>query len=146
MIFPGVGSDPLSRSGSSHENSLFRCFAHGLKMCMSCALDIIVKLFSLSLFYELVIQLQVDRLLFMFDERILIFLKSDSFYLPSVKTPKMAANPLKKTEIRRYTTEVPAFRPFFQRYGWTLWIRRNGNEKFVGAVSDWKKIATDLLE
>ena len=27
---------------------------------MSCALDIIVKLFSLSLFYELVIQLQVD--------------------------------------------------------------------------------------
>ena len=61
-----------------------------------------------------------DRLLFMFDERILIFSKSDSFYLPSVKTPKMAANPLKKTEIRRYTTEVPAFRPFFQRYGWTL--------------------------
>ena len=45
--FPGVGSDPLSPSGSSHENSLFRCFAHGLKMCMSCALDIIVKLFSL---------------------------------------------------------------------------------------------------
>ena len=63
-----------------------------------------------------------DRLLFMFDERILIFLTSDSFYLPSVKTPKMAANPLKKTEIRRYTTEVPAFRPFFQRYGWTLCI------------------------
>ena len=62
-----------------------------------------------------------DRLLFMFDESILILLKSDSFYLPSVKTPKMAANPLKKTEIRRYTTEVPAFRPFFQRYGWTLW-------------------------
>ena len=61
-----------------------------------------------------------DRLLFMFDEHILIFLKSDSFYLPSVKPPKMAANPLKKTEIRRYTTEVPAFRPFFQRYGWTL--------------------------
>ena len=28
-------------------------------MCMSCALDIIVKLFSLSLFNELVIQLQV---------------------------------------------------------------------------------------
>ena len=60
MNFLGVGSDPLSPSGSSHENSLFRCFAHGLKMCMSCALDIIVKLFSLSLFYELVIQLQVD--------------------------------------------------------------------------------------
>ena len=65
-----------------------------------------------------------DRLLFMFDERILIFLKSDSFYLPSVKTPKMAANPLKKTKIRRYTTEVPAFRPFFHRYGWTLWLGR----------------------
>ena len=63
-----------------------------------------------------------DRLLFMFDERILIFLKSDSFYLPSVKTPKMAANPLKKTEIRRYTTKDPAFRPFFQRYGWTLCV------------------------
>ena len=62
-----------------------------------------------------------DRLLFMFDERILIVLTSDSFYLPSVKTPKMAANPLKKTEIWRYTTEVLAFRPFFQRYGWTLW-------------------------
>ena len=29
-------------------------------MCMSCALNIIAKLFSLSLFYELVIQLQVD--------------------------------------------------------------------------------------
>ena len=57
---PGVRSDPLSTSGSSHENSLFRCFAHGLKMCMSCALETIVKLFSLSLFYELVIQLQVD--------------------------------------------------------------------------------------
>ena len=67
-----------------------------------------------------------DRLLFMFDERFLIFLKSDSFYLPSVKTPKMAANPLKKTEIQRYTTEVPAFRPFFQRYGWTLC--NGGNE------------------
>ena len=60
MIFLGVGSDPLSPSGSPHENSLFRCFAHGLQMCVSCALDIIVKLFSLSLFYELVIQLQVD--------------------------------------------------------------------------------------
>ena len=61
-----------------------------------------------------------DRLLFIFDERILIFFTSDSFYLPSVKTPKMAANPLKKTEIRHYTTEVAAFRPFFQPYGWTL--------------------------
>ena len=40
-----------------------------------------------------------DRLLLMFDERILIFLKSDSFYLPSFKTSKMAANPLKKTGI-----------------------------------------------
>ena len=68
-----------------------------------------------------IIHVDPDRLLFMFDERILILLKSDSFYLPSVKTPKMATNPLKKTEIRRYTTEVPAFRPFFQRYGWTLW-------------------------
>ena len=29
-------------------------------MCMSCALDIIVKLFSVSLFYELVIHLEVD--------------------------------------------------------------------------------------
>ena len=63
-----------------------------------------------------------DRLLFMFDERIFIFLKTDSFYIPSVKTPKMAANPLKKTEIRRYTTEIPAFQPFFQRYGWTLCV------------------------
>ena len=33
-------------------------------MCMSCALDIIVKLFSLSHFYELVIQLQVDICIF----------------------------------------------------------------------------------
>ena len=47
----------------------------------------------------------------MFDERIQIFLKSDSFYLPSVKTPKMAANPLKKTEIRREMTEVPTILP-----------------------------------
>ena len=52
-----------------------------------------------------------DRLLFMFDERILIFLKSDIFYLPSVKTPKMAANPLKKTVIRRYMTEVSTILP-----------------------------------
>ena len=37
-----------------------------------------------------------DGILFMFDERILIFLKSDSFYPPSVKTQKMAANPLKR--------------------------------------------------
>ena len=57
--FPWDGFGPPFPSGSSHENSLFRCFAHGLKMCMSCALDIIVKLFSLSLFNELVIQLQV---------------------------------------------------------------------------------------
>ena len=55
----GVGP-PVPPSGSSHENSLFRCFVHGLKMCMSCALDRVVKLFSLSLFYELVIQFQVD--------------------------------------------------------------------------------------
>ena len=64
-----------------------------------------------------------DRLLFMFDERILIFLKSDSFYLPSIKTPQMVANPLKKTEILREMTEVLTFRPFFQHYGWTLWHR-----------------------
>ena len=61
-----------------------------------------------------------DRLLFMFSERILIFLKSGSFYLLSVKTHKMAANPLKKTKIRHEMTEVVAFRPFFQCYGRTL--------------------------
>ena len=68
-----------------------------------------------------------DRLLFMFDEGILmfdegilIFCKSDSFYIPSVKTPNMAANPLKKSDIRREMTEVRAFRPFFQRFSWTL--------------------------
>ena len=39
-----------------------------------------------------------DRLLhvFMLDERILIHLKSDSLYLPSTKTRKTVANPLKK--------------------------------------------------
>ena len=74
-----------------------------------------------------VIIMHVDphRLLFMFSERILIFSKSSSFYLPSVKTSKMAANPLKKTEIRHDMTEVPAFRPLSQRYGWTLWFRPN---------------------
>ena len=63
----------------------------------------------------------LDRLLFMFDERILIFLKSDCFssYHPS-KHKKMAANLLKKTESRHEMTEVQAFRLFFQRYGWTL--------------------------
>ena len=50
-----------------------------------------------------------ERLLFMFNERILVFLKSDSFYLPSIKTPKMATNPLKKTEIRREMTEIRRF-------------------------------------
>ena len=32
-------------SNSSHENSLFRCFVHGLKLCMSCALDILANYF-----------------------------------------------------------------------------------------------------
>ena len=59
MIFLGVGSYPLSPSGSSHKNSLFRCLAHGLKMCMSCALNNRQIIFSVT-FYELVIQLQVD--------------------------------------------------------------------------------------
>ena len=61
-----------------------------------------------------------DRLLFMFDERILIFLKSNSVNLPSAKTQKMASIPLEKTEIRREMTEVQAFQPFFKCYGWTL--------------------------
>ena len=61
-----------------------------------------------------------DRLLFMFNERILIFLKNDSFYQPSVKTPKMVANPLKKTKIQREMTEVPVFQPFFQHCCWTM--------------------------
>ena len=82
-----------------------------------------------------------DRLLFMFGERILIFLKSDSFYLPSVKTLKMAANPLKRTEIRRYTTEVPAFRPFCQRYGWTLWNRKEGRATILESdILSWPDI------
>ena len=51
--FPGSGFGPLSPSGFSHENSLFRCSAHGLKMCMSCVLEIIVNLFFLSLFMNL---------------------------------------------------------------------------------------------
>ena len=59
----------------------------------------------------------------MFDERILILLKSDSFYLPSVKTPKTGGESIKKTGIRREMTGVPVFRPFFQRNGWTLWGR-----------------------
>ena len=37
-----------------------------------------------------------DRLLFMFDERILIFLKSYSFYLPSVKTQKNGGESIEK--------------------------------------------------
>ena len=37
-----------------------------------------------------------DRLLFMFDERILIFFKSDSFYLRSVKTPKNGGESIEK--------------------------------------------------
>ena len=61
-----------------------------------------------------------DRQILMFDDSIIIFLKSHSFYLLSVKTLKLAANPLKKTKIRREMTQVPAFRPFFKRYGWTL--------------------------
>ena len=89
-----------------------------------------------------------DRLLFMFGERILIFLKSDSFYLPSVKTPKMATNPLKKSEIRRYTTEVPAFRPFFQRYGWTLWYTRPKKKPayktYIGVIH--QSLANDLSQ
>ena len=51
--FPGSGFGPLSPSGSSHGNSLFRCSAHGPEMCMSCVLDIIIKLFFLSLFMNL---------------------------------------------------------------------------------------------
>ena len=60
-----------------------------------------------------------DKLLFMFYKRILIFLKSDSVYLPSVTTRKMAANPLKKMMIWREIPEDPALGPVFQRYGWT---------------------------
>ena len=51
----------------------------------------------------------------------------------------MAANPLKKTEIRRYTTEVPAFRPFFQHYGWTLCTY---NVQGIGGISK----RTDIFE
>ena len=50
-----------------------------------------------------------DRLLFMFDERILIFLKSDSFYLRSVKTPKMAANPLNRPKFGVIPPKFPRF-------------------------------------
>ena len=80
----------------------------------------------------------LDILLFMVDERTLIFIKSDSFYLPSVKTQKMAANPLKKTEIRREMTEVPAFRPFFQCYGCTLCVINETNH-FIGKLSGWEE-------
>ena len=37
-----------------------------------------------------------DRLLFMFGKRILIFLKSDSFYLPSVKNTKNCGESIEK--------------------------------------------------
>ena len=37
-----------------------------------------------------------DRLLFMLDERILIFLKSDGFYPPSVKTQKNGSESIEK--------------------------------------------------
>ena len=78
----------------------FEVFDNFSKVCVSVE-DLAVR----------IMHVDPDRLLFMFDERILIFLKSDSFYLQSVKTPKMAANPLKKTEMRRYTAEVPTVLP-----------------------------------
>ena len=86
-------------------------------------IDNFIKVYvSVENFAVRIMHVDPDRLLFMFDERILVFLKRDSFYLLSIKTPKMAANPLKKTEIRREMTKVPAFPPFFQRYGWTLCV------------------------
>ena len=39
-----------------------------------------------------------DRILCMFDERILIFLKSDSFYLSSAKTPKKGGESIEKDQ------------------------------------------------
>ena len=38
----------------------------------------------------------LDRILFMFDLRTLIFLKSESFYLPSVKTQKNGGESIEK--------------------------------------------------
>ena len=60
-----------------------------------------------------------DRLLFMFDETILIFKINVFVYPPSNTVLKMAANPTKNTVIRRYLTENPALRPVIRRYGWT---------------------------
>ena len=58
-----------------------------------------------------------DRLLFMFDETILIFKINVFVYPPSNTVLKMAANPTKNTVIRRYLTQNPALRPVTRRYG-----------------------------
>ena len=60
-----------------------------------------------------------DKLLFMFDEPILIFKINVFVYPPSNAVLKMAANPTKNTVIRRYLTENPALRQVIRRYGWT---------------------------
>ena len=61
----------------------------------------------------------LDRLLFMFDEPILIFQINGFVYPPSNAVLQMAANPTKNTVIRRYLTENPALRPVIRHYGWT---------------------------
>ena len=179
-----MGLDPLSPSGSSHENSLFRCFAHGLKMCMSCALDIIVKLFSLSIFYGLVIQLQVDicildtilvlpefgpesGALATVGEFVLCVTMTwrhlhfkwrnglqkqqqwiDSKWklrksLPHVLSDVLSNENKRVCDGKVFVTKKTAVLMWLIS---CVMIRRNGNEKFVRAVSVWKKIATDLLE
>ena len=60
-----------------------------------------------------------DRLLFTFDEPILIFQINGFVYPPSNAVLQMAANPTKNNVIRRYLTENPALRPVIRRYGWT---------------------------
>ena len=179
-----MGSDPLSPFGSSHENSLFRCFAHGLKMCMSCALDIIVKLFSQSLFYELVIQLQVDICIL---DTILMLVEfgPESGALATVgefvicvtmtwrhlhfkwrnglqkqqqwidskwklrKSLQHVLSDVLSNENKRVCDGKGIVAKKTAVLMWLIscvMIGQNGNEKFVGAVSVWNKIATDLLE
>ena len=107
---------------SQYESSHSAWYEHDHQFSFE-VIDIFIKVYvSVENFAVRIVHVDLDRLLFMFDERILIFLKRDSFYLLSIKTPKMAANPLKKTEIRREMTKVPAFPPFFRRYGWTLCV------------------------
>ena len=60
-----------------------------------------------------------DRLLFMFDEPILIFQVNGFVYPPSERSSSNGGESYKNSEILRYLTENLVLQPVIRRYSWT---------------------------